>query len=115
MASLPLAGANLWATIIAVAVWGAVAWGLLAPQQHRLVAAAAHAAPVVLGLNTSGTYLGVTAAGLIGALSIPRIGAHNLGFIGAALTIAALAVAELATARINAYNRKLPRAELASV
>ena len=26
MASLPLAGANLWATIIAVAVWGAVAW-----------------------------------------------------------------------------------------
>ena len=38
LAWLPFASANLWTTAIAVAIWGAVAWGLLAPQQHRLVA-----------------------------------------------------------------------------
>ena len=65
MAALPVAGASLAATVVAVAVWGAVAWGLLAPQQHRLVVVAAHSAPVVLGLNTSCTYLGVTAAGAV--------------------------------------------------
>ena len=37
MAWLPWASAHLWTTAIAVAIWGASAWGLLAPQQHRLV------------------------------------------------------------------------------
>jgi len=105
MASLPLASTNIWTTAIAVAIWGGVAWGLLAPQQHRLVAVAAHTAPVVLGLNTSGTYLGVTAAGVIGALGIQIVGAHYLGYIGAAFMLLAIVLAELATLRINAANR----------
>ena len=105
MVSLPFAGANLWATIIVISLWGATAWGLLAPQQHRLVAVAPQSAPVVLGLNTSGTYLGMTAAGLIGAAGLPIIGAHQLGYIGAAFVVIALAVAELATLKINAANR----------
>ncbi len=102
MALLPVASAHLWTSAIAVAVWGAVAWGLLAPQQHRLVAAAAHSAPVVLGLNTSGTYLGVTAAGVVGALAIPAVGAYSLGYIGAVFIVAALVLAEMASARIEA-------------
>jgi predicted MFS family arabinose efflux permease len=105
MAWLPTAGANLWTTIIAVIVWGAAAWGLLAPQQHRLVAIAPQSAPVVLGLNTSGTYLGVTAAGLIGAMALPTVGGHNLGYIGAALTMLALVIAELATFKIDRGDR----------
>jgi predicted MFS family arabinose efflux permease len=114
MALLPLASMNIWTTAIAVALWGGVAWGLLAPQQHRLVAVASHTAPVVLGLNTSGTYLGMTAAGVIGALGIQVVGAHNLGYISAAFVIAALGIAELATLRINAANRDRPKPTLVS-
>lgn len=114
MAWLPTAGAHLWTTVIAVAVWGAVAWGLLAPQQHRLVVVAPQSAPVVLGLNTSGTYLGVTAAGVIGALAIPAVGAHDLGYVGAGIVVVALVLAELATLRINAANRTAHNAALAT-
>jgi predicted MFS family arabinose efflux permease len=102
LASLPWAGANLPTAIVALALWGAVGWGLLAPQQHRLVSAAPQSAPVVLGLNTSCTYLGVTAAGLIGALGLQTVGGHALGYIAAVFTLAALGVAELATRRFPA-------------
>jgi predicted MFS family arabinose efflux permease len=114
MAWLPFASANIWTTAIAVAIWGAVAWGLLAPQQHRLVAVAPQSAPVVLGLNTSGSYLGFTAAGLIGALALPVVGGHNLGYIGAAFTVVALGIAELATLKIDTFNRKLHNKKLAA-
>ncbi len=114
MASLPLAGANLWTTAVVVAIWGAVAWGLLAPQQHRLVSVAPQSAPVVLGLNTSGTYLGVTAAGVIGALAIPAVGGHLLGYISAAFVIVSLGVAELATLKINAAHRVAKSGTLAA-
>lgn len=101
MAALPLASAHLWTTLVAVAVWGAVAWGALAPQQHRLVTIAPQSAPVVLGLNTSGTYLGMTAAGVVGALAMPAVGGLNLGYVAAAFVAAALVIAEWASARIN--------------
>ena len=104
LASLPWTGANLWTAIIALIVWGAVGWGLLAPQQHRLVIIAPQAAPVVLGLNTSCTYLGVTGAGIIGAWGIPALGGHYLGYVGAALVAVALVASELAAGRIVARN-----------
>lgn len=113
MAALPFARANIWTTALAVALWGAVAWGLLAPQQHRLVAVAAHSAPVVLGLNTSGTYLGMTAAGVIGALSLPALGGAQLGYIAAAIVLVALVVAEWATSKINMAQRATQDARLA--
>ncbi|HTV20889.1 MAG TPA: MFS transporter [Polyangiaceae bacterium] len=102
MASLSLAGAHLLTTVAVVVVWGACAWGALSPQQHRLVSLAPTSAPVVLGLNTSCTYLGVTIAGVIGALALPVVGGEGLGYIGALATSAALLVAMLATLRINA-------------
>ena len=52
MAWLPWASANIWTTAIAVAIWGAAAWGLLAPQQHRLVALAPRSASAVPGSQT---------------------------------------------------------------
>jgi len=114
LASLPWSAAHLWTAIIALAVWGAVGWGLLAPQQHRLVAVAPHTAPVVLGLNTSCTYLGVTGAGLIGALGIQTVGGHYLGYVGAVLVVISIGLAELATARIKAANAARPVEALAS-
>jgi predicted MFS family arabinose efflux permease len=105
MASLPWASTHIWTTVIAVSIWGAVAWGSLAPQQHRLVAVAAQSAPVVLGLNTSGTYFGVTFAGLIGAFGIQAVGGHNLGYIAAAIVLVSLVLAEVAALKIDAFNR----------
>ena len=59
-------------------------------------------APVVLGLNSSCTYLGVSAAGVIGAIGIETVGARWLGLIGAAFIAIALVIAEVASSRINA-------------
>lgn len=110
LASLQWSSAQLSTVVIALAVWGAVGWGLLAPQQHRLVSLAPQAAPVLLGLNTSFTYLGVTAAGLIGAFGIQVVDGHHLGLIGAVFAMAALGVAELAAWRINAQVNTASRA-----
>jgi predicted MFS family arabinose efflux permease len=108
------AGANLWTTIPVLIIYGAVSWGLLAPQQHRLVTVAPQTAPVVLGLNTSCTYLGVTTAGVIGALGIRSVGAHHLGYLGAFFVVISLGVAELATWRIRLWNAAQPTGKLAS-
>lgn len=114
LASLSWASSTLWLAIPALIIWGAVGWGLLAPQQHRLVAVAPQTAPVVLGLNTSFTYIGITTAGVIGAFAIPAIGPHNLGYLGAGIVVLALGLAELATWRINLSNATHPAANLAS-
>ena len=100
VATFSLTGATLWTTIPALIVYGFVSWGLLAPQQRRLVHIAPQTAPVVLGLNTSFTYLGVTVAGIVGALGIPIFGAHHLGYLGASIVAIALVLAQMASWRI---------------
>jgi predicted MFS family arabinose efflux permease len=101
-ALLPWAGANLWTAAAAIAIWGACGWGYLAPQQHRLVTAAPQAAPVVLGLNNSFSYLGVSVGGIAGAVAIRMVDAHHLGLVGAVLIFAAFISAQLASRSINA-------------
>jgi predicted MFS family arabinose efflux permease len=114
VATVSWTGASLWTTVPALIVYGAFSWGLLAPQQRRLVAIAPQTAPDVLGLNTSCTYLGVTTAGVIGALGLPVFGAHHLGYLGAVLVAISLAVAELASWRIAVATAPEPIDELAS-
>jgi predicted MFS family arabinose efflux permease len=94
-------GANLWTAAVAIVIWGVFSWSVQAPQQSRLVSLQPTLAPVVLGLNNSGTYLGVTSAGIIGAIGIQTIGAHNLGIVAAALVLFALAACEFATWKIT--------------
>jgi DHA1 family inner membrane transport protein len=101
-ASMPWTSASLWTAVPVVFIWGAAGWGLLVPQQYRLVALAPSIAPVLLGLNTAGSFFGMSAAGLIGAVAIPIVGAHHLGFVGAGLAVVAFIIAELATMRIVA-------------
>jgi predicted MFS family arabinose efflux permease len=100
LALMSWAGANVWSAAIAVGLWGGFAWGYLAPQQHRLVSVAPQIAPVVLGLNTSCSYLGVSIGGVVGALAMKEIDPHNLGWIGAGLVFLAFLSAELASRRI---------------
>jgi predicted MFS family arabinose efflux permease len=99
---MPWSGANIWTAALAIAVWGAFGWGLLVPQQRRLVNLAPSIAPVLTGLNTAGSFVGISAAGVIGAAGLKAVGAHNLGGIGAALIAAALIVGEIASRRIAA-------------
>jgi predicted MFS family arabinose efflux permease len=114
VATFSWTGANLLTTIPALIVYGAVSWGLLAPQQRRLVHLAPQTAPVVLGLNTSFTYLGVTVAGVIGALGISAFGAHHLGYLGASIVAISLVVAEMASWRIASVNSATATTSLAT-
>jgi MFS transporter, DHA1 family, inner membrane transport protein len=110
MALFHWTGANFWTATLAIAIWGMFSWSIQAPQQSRLVSLAPTAAPVVLGLNNTGTYLGVTAAGIIGAGGIHAVGAHNLGIVGIVMVGLALVACELATWRIE--TAKQPRTTL---
>ena len=67
---------------------------------------------VLVGLNTSATYVGVSIAGGIGAWMIPVIGGHNLGYLSGALVLLALVVSELATWRIQHVARSKPAKEV---
>lgn len=113
-ALMPWTSAQLWTAVPTILIWGAAGWGLLVPQQHRLVALAPSIAPVLLGLNTAGSFFGISAAGIIGAASIEIVGAHHLGFVGAGLAVVALIVAEVAANRIAAASAPQPSAACAS-
>lgn len=95
-------GATLWMAIPAIVLWGACGWGIFVPQQHRLVSIVPAVAPIVLGLNNPATFLGTTAAGIIGAAGIDIVGPHALGYVAAVLVAAAMIVSELAARRIAA-------------
>jgi predicted MFS family arabinose efflux permease len=101
-ALMPWTSAQLWTAVPAIVIWGAAGWGLLVPQQHRLVSLAPSIAPVLLGLNTAGSFFGISAAGIVGAAGIAAVGAHNLGILAAVLAVVAFLVAELAAKRITA-------------
>jgi predicted MFS family arabinose efflux permease len=111
-ASIFWTGASIWTAVPVVLVWGACSWGQLVPQQYRLVSLAPTIAPVLMGLNTASSFFGISAAGVIGAVAIPIVGAHQLGFVGAGLAVLSLLVAELATLRIAAAESRTASAGL---
>lgn len=92
-ASMPWATAQLWSAALVIVIWGACGWGLLVPQQHRLIGLAPASAPLLLGLNSAALYVGVSTAGAIGAAGISLLDRHQLGLIGAGLLLVALVFA----------------------
>jgi len=104
-ALLPWSSNHLWAAALSILVWGGAGWGILVPQQHRMVSLNPGIAPILLGLNTAGTYVGVTIAGVIGALGLHAVGPYGLGFVGIVPMLLALAASELAARRICAAKR----------
>lgn len=101
MAILPWASAYLVAAFVVVAVWGATGWGIQGPQQYRLVSMALAIAPILLGLNTAATYLGVTVAGVVGAVGIHFFSAHYLGLLSVGVFALAIFTSEMAARRIG--------------
>ncbi|MGC0417166.1 MFS transporter [Embleya sp. AB8] len=90
-------------TLPTALVWAAL-WGVcvglpVVPQQHRLVAHAPAATPVLLGLNSSARYLGVAAGGALGGLAQQWMSPLWLGLPGAAVTALALLIAAPRTGR----------------
>lgn len=104
-ALLPWSSGHLWAAAVSILVWGGAGWGLLVPQQHRMVSLNPGIAPILLGLNTAGTFIGVTIAGVIGALGLHAVGPYRLGFVGIAPMLLALVASELAARRICAAKK----------
>lgn len=103
MLVLPLASGQLWSALLVVAVWGATGWGIQGPQQYRLVGMAPTLAPILLGLNTAATYLGVTVAGIVGALGLHTLGAQALSLLSAGIFVLAIAASQMAARRIAGH------------
>jgi predicted MFS family arabinose efflux permease len=99
-ALLPWTSARLSTAVPALIAWGLCGWGLFVPQQHRLLSIAPAAAPLLLGLNSSALYVGVSLSGFVGGMVIHWFGSQQLGFVGAFFIVVGLFVAEWAQRRI---------------
>jgi predicted MFS family arabinose efflux permease len=94
--ALPWTSAYVTTTLIALTIWGLVGWGLLVPQQHRLVKLAPQVAPLLLALNNTATYGGLACSGALGGFVLLFIDARYLSIVGAGLIAVALVLAEAA-------------------
>jgi len=97
--------------LAALGLWGIVAWGIVLPaQQIRLMGIAPTAAPIVLSLNQSAVYLGIAGGAAFGALVLRTDSAADIGWVGSAGVLSALAVLLLGRRRALL----LPQAEPAA-
>jgi DHA1 family inner membrane transport protein len=105
-ALLPWSSVSLATAVPALIVWGVCGWGLLVPQQHRLISITPSAAPLLLGLNSAAVYVGVSISGLAGGAALAWFDSHFLGLVGAVFIAVALFVAEWAQQRIARADRQ---------
>jgi len=99
-ALLPWSSATLATAAVAIVVWGLCGWGMVVPQQHRLISITPSAAPLLLGLNSAALYVGVSMSGALGGVAISVFDRHSLGLVGSVFIAIALFVAERAYRRI---------------
>jgi predicted MFS family arabinose efflux permease len=108
--AMPWTSATLPTAAIALVIWGLCGWGLVVPQQARLISIAPAAAPLLMGLNSAALYVGVSIAGVAGATGITLMDRHLLGLIAAIPIMLALVLAQLASRHIkqSAYAAAVP-------
>jgi predicted MFS family arabinose efflux permease len=75
--TLPLGAA------LTLALWGIAGWALLPVQQHRLVAFAPESDGIILSLNSSAIYLGISAGSALGSLLLQRTSLSVLCWVAA--------------------------------
>ncbi|MYM42114.1 MFS transporter [Duganella qianjiadongensis] len=107
-ALMPWSSASLATALLAVVVWGLCGWGLLVPQQHRLISLSPASSPLLLGLNSAAVYVGVSVSGIIGVVAMTWLDRYALGLVGAVFIAAALLVAEWARLRISFRGEVIP-------
>jgi predicted MFS family arabinose efflux permease len=76
--------------LLLLCVWSVLGFLVLPARQSRLIAHAPAAAPLLLALNMSAMYLGVAAGAALGGVALAHGGLAELGWVGAAVEVAAL-------------------------
>ena len=94
--ALPWTSAHAFSAAVALTIWGICGWGLIVPQQHRLVHLSPGVAPLLLALNNTATYIGLACSGVLGGAVLQSIGGQYLGLVAAALIAIAFVLAEAA-------------------
>jgi predicted MFS family arabinose efflux permease len=90
LVTLPLTATTTAGAGVALFLWGAVGWGTLAPQQHRLLALRSEDGPVAVSLNASALYLGSSVGAGIGGVLLGGGTATTLAVVfGCAAAVAA--------------------------
>lgn len=82
--------ASAAAAVLLIVLWGLIGWQLPAAQQLHLMQLAPQAAPIVLSLQGSALYLGVSTGAFLGSLVLTFGSPPLLGWIGAACELLAL-------------------------
>jgi predicted MFS family arabinose efflux permease len=95
--AMPWTSTHPVAALISLVIWGVCGWGLIVPQQHRLVEIAPHAAPLVLALNNTATYSGLACSAVLGGITLLVINPHYLSIVGAGLIVVALGFSQAAS------------------
>ena len=95
-ALMPWSSASFGSAALALALWGMCGWGLVVPQQHRLIALEPALAPVLLALNAAAIYIAIAASGAAGALLLRIVDPHVLPLLSAGLIATGIVFAELA-------------------
>ena len=90
MCLLPLTSGNIPAMLATLVVWGVAGFGLMAPQQSRLVSLSPEQAPLLLSLNGSMLYIGTAVGAVISGSLIDIAGLKNLAWVGAPFGVVAL-------------------------
>lgn len=95
-AFMPMFNGTFAGASVVLIIWGIAGWGILVPQQHRLIGIAPSKAPLVIALNAAAIYVGVSLSGALGAVVLHVLDPGFLGPVGAILILAGLVSAELA-------------------
>ncbi|SOY58535.1 Major facilitator family transporter [Cupriavidus taiwanensis] len=99
--ALPWTAAHPVSAVIALVIWGICGWGLIVPQQHRLVQLSPQMAPLLLALNNTATYLGLAGSGVLGGIALRSTGGQYLSLFAAAMIALALVLTAAAHRRIG--------------
>ncbi|QDC02178.1 MFS transporter [Mesorhizobium sp. 8] len=95
-AFMPMVNGTFAGASVVLVIWGLAGWGILVPQQHRLIGIAPAKGPLVIALNAAAIYIGVSLSGALGAVVLHMLAPGFLGPVGAVLILAGLVTAELA-------------------
>ncbi|QBD75133.1 MFS transporter [Ktedonosporobacter rubrisoli] len=98
--ALPLLTTTLISGAILLLLWGMSFASLFIPQQQRLLNIAPEHANVLLALNNSGLYLGISAGAAVGGLALRYFAVPQLAWIGV-LSILSAALIVAITPRLN--------------
>lgn len=90
LACVPLTEGHYAPMLAAFLVWGVCGFGMMAPQQSRLVAVDLQRSPVLLSLNSSMMYFGMALGAALGGALLPVAGFARLAWVGTPLALAGL-------------------------